>query len=62
MARKVEPTPILKGGDAKVFFLNLRNMLNRKLTPDQRTEKEVEKQRMKKNYELMCSISDGQFY
>jgi hypothetical protein len=62
MARKVEPTPILEGNDAKVFLLNLRNTLCHKLTPIQLKERERENQRMKRNYELMRSISNGQFY
>lgn len=62
MARPIQNTPVITGEDAKRFRKELLEMIVRKSSAADKKAKEQEMKRMKKNYDLLVSISDGAFY
>lgn len=62
MARPIQNTPVITGEDAKRFRKELLEMIVRKSSAADKKAKEQEMKRMKKNYDLLVSMSDGAFY
>lgn len=62
MARAIENTPILTGGEAKQFRLKLHTTICKELSPEEKEQKKKQMAEMKRDYEQLCAIANGQFY
>jgi hypothetical protein len=62
MATPIQPTPMMKGEDAKKFLRKLVKELNEVLTPEELEIRQRKYDEMMKNYHKLVKATNGLFY